>query len=160
MAQNLLHGLDVHAVLQHQRRRHMAQLVRGILRRVEPGLAQVFFHQRMDRRAADALVAGGEEEGVLIAPDDGAAHGEIAVERFLAGPLALPERASLPPLPIAHPAHSNATTPTRKALSQAPGVVPSAFGSRCLSLAFPCSPLHAIRPHERVRPAGRRAHGQ
>lgn len=70
------------------------------------------------------------------------------------------ERASLPPLPIAHPAHSNATTPTRKALSQAPGVVPSAFGSRCLSLAFPCSPLHAIRPHERVRPAGRRAHGQ
>ena len=57
MAQNLLHGLDVHAVLQHQRRRCMAQLVRGILRRVEPGLAQVLFHQRMDRRAADALVA-------------------------------------------------------------------------------------------------------
>lgn len=70
------------------------------------------------------------------------------------------ERVSQPPRLIAHPAHSNATTPTRKALSQAPGVVPSAFGSRCLSLAFPCSPLHAIRPHERVRPAGRRAHGQ
>ena len=84
MAQNLLHGLDVHAALQHQRRRCVAQLVRGILRRVEPGLAQVLFHQRVDRRAADALVAGGEEEGVLIAPDDGAAHGEIAVERFLA----------------------------------------------------------------------------
>jgi len=67
------------------------------------------------------------------------------------------ERVSLPPRPFAH---SNATTPTGRALSQAPGVVPSAFGSRCLSLAFPCSPLHAIRPHERVRPAGRRAHGQ
>lgn len=70
------------------------------------------------------------------------------------------ERVSLPPRQIAHPAHSNATTPTRKALSQAPGVVPSAFGSRCLSFAFPCSPLHAIRPHERERLAGRRAHGQ
>ena len=71
------------------------------------------------------------------------------------------ERASLPPLPIAHPAHSNATTPTRKALSQAPGVVPSAFGSRCLSLAFPySSPLPQILPHERERLAGKRAHEQ
>lgn len=70
------------------------------------------------------------------------------------------EHASRHQRPIAHPPHSTATTPKAKALSQAPGVVPSAFGSRCLSLAFPCSPLHAIRPHERVRPAGRRAHGQ
>lgn len=70
------------------------------------------------------------------------------------------ERVSLPPRPFAHPAHSNATTPTGRALSQAPGVAPSPSGSPHLSFAFPCSPLHAIRPHEQERLAGRRAHGQ
>lgn len=46
------------------------------------------------------------------------------------------ERVSLPPRPF----HSNATTPTGRALSQAPGVAPSPSGSPHLSFAFPCSP--------------------
>lgn len=71
------------------------------------------------------------------------------------------EHASRHQRPIAHPPHSTATTPQAKALSQAPGVVPSAFGSRCLSLAFPySSPLPQILPHERERLAGKRAHEQ
>ena len=39
----------------------------------------------MDARAADALVARGEEEGIVVAAGDRAANGEIAFQRVLAG---------------------------------------------------------------------------
>ena len=79
--QNFLYGFDVHAILQHQRRRRMAQLVGGVLCGVDAGHAEMFFDQRMHGRAADALVAGGEEEGVFIASDDGAALCKILGNR-------------------------------------------------------------------------------
>ena len=85
MAEHLLHGFDVHAVLQHQRRRRVAQLVRGVFRGVEPRGAQVLFDERVDARAADALVARREEEGVTVAAGDGAADGETTLERILTG---------------------------------------------------------------------------
>ena len=41
--------------------------------------------ERVDVRAADALVARREEEGIVIAAGDGAADGEVALERVFAG---------------------------------------------------------------------------
>ena len=43
VAQNLLHRLYVHAVLQHQRGRRVPQLVAGIFFAVQPGGGEVLF---------------------------------------------------------------------------------------------------------------------
>ena len=67
VAQHLLDGPDVHAVLQHQRGGGVPQLVGAVLRRVDARLTQPLFHHGVDRGAADPLVLGGEEEGVCAA---------------------------------------------------------------------------------------------
>lgn len=54
--EHLLQRLQVDAVGKHQRRRRVAELVRGKLCCVQPGLEQVFFDEPMDRADADAVL--------------------------------------------------------------------------------------------------------
>ena len=83
MAQHLLHGLDIHAVLQHQGRCRVAQLVGGVVGAVQPRLQQMPLHQRMDHGAADASVLLGEEQGVLVPAGDGSPHRQILLQSRL-----------------------------------------------------------------------------
>ena len=85
MAQDLLNGPDIHAVLQHQRGGGVPQLVGGILTGVDPSLGEALFHHGVDAGAADALIPGREEEGVGVPPGDGPPDGEILLQRHLAG---------------------------------------------------------------------------
>ena len=85
MAQHLLYRLHIHAVLEHERGGGVAELVGGVSGAVQSGLGEVLFHQGVDVGAADALVPGGEEEGVLIPAADGPAHRQIPLQGGLAG---------------------------------------------------------------------------
>ena len=85
VAQHLLDGPDVHAVLQHQRGGGVPQLVGAVLRRVDARLTQPLFHHGVDRGAADPLVLRGEEEGVCVPAGDGPPHCQIFGDGVLAG---------------------------------------------------------------------------
>ena len=67
VAQHLLKGAHVHAVLEHQGCRGMAQLVGGVLCAVQSGGGQMLFHQLVDGCPGDsAAVLKGDEQRVLI----------------------------------------------------------------------------------------------
>ena len=85
VAQHLLDGPHVHAVLQHQRGGSMPQLVGGILTGIEPRLRQTFFHHGVDCGSADPLVLGGEEECIRIPTGDRPPHRQILGDGVLAG---------------------------------------------------------------------------
>ena len=85
VAQDLLHGPDVHTVLQHQRGGGMPQLVGGILAGVDAGFTQPLFHHGMDGGPADALVLGGQKQRVGIPASDGPPHRQPAFDGVLAG---------------------------------------------------------------------------
>ena len=81
MAQNFLYRFDHHTVLQQKCSRSKPQLMGRILRRIKPGCTQMLFDQSVDTGAADALVAGGEEQGVFIPPDDRPTDRKIGFQR-------------------------------------------------------------------------------
>ena len=85
MAQNFLHGLDIHAVLQHQRGRRVPQLVTGISFTVQPRARQMLLYQGVDRGPADALVLAGEEQCVPVLAADRSSHRHVLGQRVLAG---------------------------------------------------------------------------
>ena len=66
MAQHLLQGPHVHAVLQHQGGGGVAQLVAGVEGRVQTRLQKPLFYHIMDSRRGHAGVGAGEEEGVFV----------------------------------------------------------------------------------------------
>ena len=86
MAQHLLEGAHIHAVLQHQGGGGVAQLVGGVLRAVQSGGGQVLLYQLVDRRCGDApAVLEGDEQGVLIRRSYDVPLGEPVLQRPLAG---------------------------------------------------------------------------
>ena len=82
--QNFLHGPDIHAVLQHQRGGGVPQLVGGVLTGVDASLGKALFHHGVDTGAADALIPGGEEEGIGVSSRNGPPDGEILLQCRLA----------------------------------------------------------------------------
>ena len=86
VSQDLLERADVHAVLQHQRRGGVAQLMGGILGAVQTCGGQMFFDQLMDRCLGDAPpVLQGDEQGVLVYQRQSVAVSQPVLERLLAG---------------------------------------------------------------------------
>ena len=57
VAEQLLERSAVYAVLEHQRRGCVAQLVRGVFRAVQPGGEQMLFHEAVNRGFADPYAA-------------------------------------------------------------------------------------------------------
>ena len=85
VAQNLLHGAHIHAILQHQRGGGVAQLVGGIFRRVDAGSAQALFHHGVHHGAADPLVAGRQKQRIGVLTGDGPPNRQVILQRILAG---------------------------------------------------------------------------
>lgn len=85
VAQNLLEGADVHAVLEHERGGSVAELVWGVLGAVQSGHSQVFFHQLFHGGLADALTALADEEGVFVDDADGTPGGQVVAQGGAAG---------------------------------------------------------------------------
>ena len=65
VSENLFKRQHVDAVLIHQRRRRMPELVGGILIRIQPRLAEPFFDQPLDRHRADARFAARHKQSPL-----------------------------------------------------------------------------------------------
>ena len=86
VAQNLLQGTRVNAVLQHQRSRGMTELVRGVSCRVQPGQTQFFFNHLLDTAHTEAAVFLTDKQRVLVFFGDlfVVADREIVVDRFTA----------------------------------------------------------------------------
>ena len=85
MSQDLLDGFHIHAILQHQRGRRVAKLMRGILGTVQTGLGQMLFHQCMNIGAADPLISGGQEQRILVPAADWTAHSQIPFQSGFTG---------------------------------------------------------------------------
>ena len=86
VAQHLLEGTHIHAVLEHQGGRRVAQLVGGVLGAVQAGGGQVLLHQLVNRRPRDAPpVLQGHKEGVLVHQGEHAPLGEPVLQRALTG---------------------------------------------------------------------------
>lgn len=76
---------DIDAVLVHQRRRSVAQLVRRVFLRIQPRLTEVLFDQPLDRLHIDAVAVAADEERVFILVVRREALGQIVFQRKAAG---------------------------------------------------------------------------
>ena len=84
MSQNFLNRTHIHAVLQHQRSRRMAELMGGILPAVQSRFTQALFDHGMDCGAADSLILRREKQRIFIPSADGTPHSQILLQRTLA----------------------------------------------------------------------------
>ena len=82
MTEHLLHRSEVHAVCDHQRGSGVAQLVRGVLLRVQSGRQHVLFDQTVHSCHAQALVVAGAEQRPIVIQNDFVAFGKVGVQRL------------------------------------------------------------------------------
>ena len=86
MTEDRLQGSYVDAVLIHQRRRRMPQLVCGVLFGVETGLRDVFLDKPFDGGNADALMVSADEQSSFGLRDrKGFPYGDIPVQSVHTG---------------------------------------------------------------------------
>ena len=85
VAQDLLYGAHIHAVLDHQGRRRVPQLVGGVFAGVKPGLQDGLFHHSVYALAPHTLAAVGDEKGFLRAAHHLCAHRLISLDCSLTG---------------------------------------------------------------------------
>ena len=85
MSQNFLQRFQVDTICQHQRCRRVAELMRGKLRRIQPGFQQVLLDQPMDRGDADAVFVPGAEQCLVVREDDVVPLFQIPVDGPAAG---------------------------------------------------------------------------